>query len=91
MILSKGLPLPPRSEAASSQACALVSLNDPCQVGRLLAACGVPSVESCVSLSRGWCVAWSLERVVEWLRSAEAAVASAPEQLIAAERESAYL
>jgi hypothetical protein len=86
VILSKGLPLPPRLDAASAQACAFVSFNDSYHVGRLVAACSVPSVASWVACRGGWCVAWSVQRVVEWRCSAGAANESAPEQLIAADR-----
>jgi hypothetical protein len=72
VILSKGLPLPPRLDAASSQAYAFVSFTDSSHAGPLVAACSIPPVASCVAYRVGWYVAWSVKRVVEWLRSAGA-------------------
>ena len=54
MILSKLLPLTPPLEAAPSQACVLALLGVPSQVGHLVAAYDIPSVESGIAGKVGW-------------------------------------
>jgi hypothetical protein len=56
------------------------------QVGRDVAACRLPVIAPCVACHVSRRVAGSKYRVIESLRSARAAEASAPEQLIAADR-----